>query len=77
MILKRVNDITWQDLLQIESPFFACSHVEKALFNPYDHYRVWGLDEILNEDNYNIYPQAPDHLAQERLLERVGNGEFF
>ncbi|MBL4608152.1 MAG: hypothetical protein JKY01_10040 [Pseudomonadales bacterium] len=77
MILKRVNDITWQDLLQIESPFFACSHVEKALFNPYDHYRVWGLDEILNEDNYNIYPQAPDRRAQERLLDRVGSGDFF
>jgi hypothetical protein len=75
MQLKFARDIEWQDLLQIEAPFFARTPVKEAFHNPLTSMR--GIHEILDKDYPSYNAPRRNHHALDQLLEQLDNGKIF
>lgn len=76
MRLKRLEDIQWEDLPKIESPFFARGWVESNLQKKEGPFQIEGLDNVL-WDGFGQSGTGWSEASPEHLLDQVENGELF
>lgn len=76
MRLKRLEDIQWQDLPKIESPFFARTWVESNIYAGEGPFQLQGLDDLLRGD-FQHHERSWGSYPTEVLLEKVQNAELF
>jgi hypothetical protein len=76
MELKRAEDIDWQDLPSIETPFFFRSRVKQAFSDQYGK-SIWGIDEVLCNRVPGCYDPGRNPQKLVRLLELLEDGDIF
>lgn len=74
MQLKSARDLEAKDLLQIESPFFACCEVSISLESR-NFSSIWNLEKFLREAKENGYPNGEN--PEEHLLKEIEDGSLF
>lgn len=81
LALKTLREINWDDMPNIEHPFFAGSAIRNYFNGSIRAEPIWGLTEALDDCLYGQslcnLDRRDDELALQPVIEALERGQFF